>query len=119
VPTTQQPAVRIEVGLEVTSKVSTGTLTLYADTVEIYRHPFQFVERKKGLLGRVGLKRKVAGEFSAHFQVPPDTEKLRLYVALSEQPAQQLVFLPTLRGDGSDRLVIQIDDTGSIEAGLE
>jgi hypothetical protein len=102
-----------------TSKVSTGTLTLYADTIEIYRHPFQFVERKKGLLGRVGLKRKVAGEFSAHFEVPPGTERLRLYVALSEQPARQLVFLPALRGDGSDRLVVRIDDTGVVEAELE
>ena len=116
-PGTERPAV--PVSLSLASSLSSGVVTIYADTRQIYRRSFEFSEPKSGVLGRVGLKKRVAGELEDDIVVPAGTEELRVYVAVAQEPARQIVLSTTLRADGTDRLHIEIRENNDIEVTLE
>lgn len=109
----------IQLRLQLTSAVATGVITVYADELQIYRQPFQFEEKKGGILGRVGVKKKTAGELEDGMLVPPDTETIRVYVVVAQQPAKAFELQNSLRADATDRLVVEIRKKRAIEVRLE
>ena len=111
--------VDIQLALSLTSTLAEGVVSIYADTVQIYRRPFSFTVRKEGVLGRVGLKKRVAGELADSMLVPNKTSKLRVYIALEQQPARQFLLTPDLRDDGTDLLVVDIRKKNVIDVHLE
>ena len=114
-----QPPGELQLLLSLTSRVPAGVVTVYAGTEQIYRRSFAFNERKGGVLGRVGLKKRVAGVLEDAMLVPADAPELRVYVAVAEQPARQFELTTRLRGDGTDRLLVDIRKEKAIEVALE
>jgi hypothetical protein len=118
-PAAVRPADRAELAIHVVSSLPAGVVTVYADGERVYERAFEFTERKGGVLGRVGLKRKVAGELSDGMLVPAAVTELRIYVTLPGEPARHVALTQRLRADGTDRLVIDIRKKHAIEVRLE
>jgi serine/threonine protein kinase len=101
--------------LRLTSEISAGVISLYADDLRIYSRDFQFEERKHGFLGRVGMKRRVGGEITDDFTLPAGTDRLRVYVALAGEPARQFVFDPAAVSAGAE-VAIGVSESAEIVA---
>jgi hypothetical protein len=118
-PRAVRPAARAELAIHVVSSLPAGVVTVYADGERVYERAFEFTERKAGFLGRVGLRRRIAGELSDSMLVPAAMAGLRIYVTLPGEPARHFELDPRLRGDGIQRLVIDIRKRQEIEVRLE
>ncbi len=103
----------IELSLLLVSSLPKGVVTVYADDTRVYQREFRFPER------RAGKTRKGAGELEDGMLIPAGVTEIRAYVALAGEPAKQFALDPRLRGDGTDRLRIDIRKKKTIEVTLE